>query len=76
MEVLDTPVKLSYDKTTDSLYFHLSERVGADTLEPCEGVVLDYDEDGKLVGIDLQHASQRPDVRKLVDIFRVRFQLS
>jgi uncharacterized protein YuzE len=28
-------------------------------------VVLDFDKDGALVGIDVQHASQRADIRSL-----------
>jgi uncharacterized protein YuzE len=30
-----------------------------------EGVVLDFDANGALVGIDLQHASQRVDINNL-----------
>jgi uncharacterized protein YuzE len=58
-------MRLSYDVKTDSLYIHLSERVSADSDEVSDGVVLDYAEDGTLVGIDLQHASQRADINSL-----------
>lgn len=58
-------MKLSYDPATDSLYIHLSERTSVDSDEVSDGVVLDYDADGVLVGIDLQHASTRADIRKL-----------
>ncbi|HQX12522.1 MAG TPA: DUF2283 domain-containing protein [Thermoflexales bacterium] len=30
-----------------------------------DGVVLDYDAQGALVGIEVQHASQRADIRRL-----------
>ncbi len=50
-------MRLSYDPTTDSLYIHLSERPSVESDEVAEGVVLDFAQDGTLVGIDVQHAS-------------------
>lgn len=58
-------MKLSYDAATDSLYIHLSERVCVDSEEVSEGVVLDYDAAGALVGIDIQHASRQADLAHL-----------
>ena len=55
-------MKISYDQATDSLYIHLSDRASVDSDEVQDGVVLDYDANGALVGIDLQHASQRVDM--------------
>lgn len=55
-------MKLSYDRTTDSLYIHLSDRPGADAQEVQDGVVLDFDADGLLIGIDVQHASRMTDL--------------
>jgi len=54
-------MKLSYDKVTDSLYIHLSNTSSADSDEVADGVVLDFDSNGVLVGIDVQHASQKTD---------------
>tara|TARA_B100000678_G_C17834836_1_gene352665 strand:- start:126 stop:341 length:216 start_codon:yes stop_codon:yes gene_type:complete len=59
-------MKLDYDKETDSLYIHLSESSAVDSEEVRVGVVLDYSEDGTLVGIDIQHASQTTDIGQLV----------
>ncbi len=59
-------MRLQYDRETDSLYIHLSERPGVDAEEVAEGVVLDFAEDGTLVGIDIQHASERTDVARMV----------
>ncbi len=50
-------MKISYDPKTDSLYIHLSEKAAADSEEVGDGILLDYDEQGNVVGIDLQHAS-------------------
>jgi len=58
-------MRLSYDPTTDSLYIHLAARPAADSDEVTDGVVLDYDASGALVGIDVQHASQRADLDRL-----------
>ena len=58
-------MKISYDRATDSLYIHLSDRVSVESDEVQDGVVLDYDANGALVGIDLQHASQRMDINNL-----------
>jgi uncharacterized protein YuzE len=56
---------LNYDAATDSLYIHLSERPSVDSDEVTDGVVLDFDERGILVGIDVQHASERADLHRL-----------
>ncbi len=58
-------MKINYDKTTDSLYIHLSDRPSVDSDEVQDGVVLDFDANGALVGIDVQHASERMDINSL-----------
>jgi uncharacterized protein YuzE len=58
-------MKLSYDAKTDSLYIHLADRPSIDSDEVVEGVVLDYDADGALVGVDVQHASRKADISTL-----------
>ena len=51
----------SYDEATDSLYIHLADWAAVDSREVRQGVVLDYDGNGALVGIGVQHASPRVD---------------
>ena len=58
-------MKLSYDKLTDSLYIHLSDNPSTDSDEVAEGVVLDFDSNGVLVGIDVQHASEKTDIESI-----------
>ena len=58
-------MKVEYDVTTDSLYISLNEGVSAESEEVTDGLVLDFDDAGKVVGIDIQHASQRADIDKL-----------
>lgn len=59
-------MKLNYYPDTDSLYIDLSERPSAESREISEGVVLDYDADGKLAGIDIDNASTKVEMTKLV----------
>lgn len=58
-------MRLAYDPATDSLYIHLSDRQAADSDDVTDGVVLDYDAAGVLVGIDVQQASERTDLARL-----------
>ncbi len=58
-------MKLHYDRETDSLYIDLNARPSMDSREVQEGVVLDLDEKGQIVGIDIQHASQILDLATL-----------
>ena len=59
-------MKLNYHPETDSLYIDLAERPSAESLEISEGVVLDYDSDGKLVGIDIDNATNKVELKKLI----------
>lgn len=52
-------MKLAYHPDTDSLYIDLAERPSADSREISDGVVLDYDAAGNLVGIDIDNASRK-----------------
>jgi DNA-binding transcriptional regulator YiaG len=54
-----------YDKSSDSLYLTLAERKYADSVEAAPGVVLDFDAAGRLIGIDLEHASHTIDIADL-----------
>jgi uncharacterized protein YuzE len=59
-------MKVNYYRETDSLYIDLSERPSAESREISEGVVLDYDEAGNLVGIDIDNASAKVELGTLV----------
>jgi uncharacterized protein YuzE len=58
-------MKFKYYAETDSLYIDLAERPSADSREIAPGVVLDFDAEGRLVGIDVDHASQVVDLSRL-----------
>ncbi|MCG6862493.1 MAG: DUF2283 domain-containing protein [Chromatiaceae bacterium] len=59
-------MRLNYYPDTDSLYIDLSEQPSVDSLEISEGVVLDYDAAGNLAGIDIDNASAKVELRKLI----------
>ena len=58
-------MKFHYYAETDSLYIDLSTRVGVDSREVAPGVVLDFDAEGQLAGIDIDHASRVVDLSRL-----------
>ena len=58
-------MKLHYYPETDTLYISLSEKSGVDAEEIAEDVVVDYDEDRRLLGIEIEHASAWIDLTKL-----------
>ncbi|MDQ6612402.1 MAG: DUF2283 domain-containing protein [Gemmatimonadota bacterium] len=58
-------MKLNYYADIDSLYIDLSERTSVESREVSEGVVLDYDADGNIVGIDIDHASTKVELTSL-----------
>ncbi len=61
-------MKLNYHPDTDSLYIDLSARTSVESREVSDGVVLDYYEDGHLVGIDIDNASHKLDLSEVVTL--------
>jgi uncharacterized protein YuzE len=58
-------MKLMYYRDTDSLYIELSSKASADSQEIAEGIVLDYDAGGNIVGIDIDNASRKIDMKEI-----------
>jgi uncharacterized protein YuzE len=58
-------MKLKIDRASDALYFRLddSEIVESEEVQP--GVILDFDTQGKVVGIEILHVSERVDPQGL-----------
>ncbi len=59
-------MKLNYYPETDSLYIDLSSKTSSESREISPGVVLDYDSEGTLVGIDIDNASKKMDLKDLI----------
>src|SRR5947207_2418757 len=58
-------MKLHYYPETDSLYIELNSAPGAETREIVEGLVVDFDADGNVVGFDIDHASAKLDLSRI-----------
>lgn len=59
-------MRINCYEETDSLYIDLAEAPSVERSEVSEGVVLDYDADGNLVGIDIDNASHKVELARLV----------
>lgn len=59
-------MELNYYPETDSLYINLSEQPSVESQEISEGILLDYDAEGRLVGIDIDNASNKVEMEKLI----------
>jgi uncharacterized protein YuzE len=59
-------MKLNYYPETDSLYIDLSSKQSKESVEISEGIVLDYDDDGHITGIDIDNASHKIDLNEII----------
>ena len=58
-------MKLHYYAETDSLDISLVDGLAVDALEVSEGLVADLDENGRVIGLDIDQASVHLDLRKV-----------
>ena len=58
-------MKFNYYPETDSLYIEFNAKASSDSKEVSDGVVIDFDEKGDIVGIDIDNASKIIDLQKL-----------
>ena len=58
-------LKLHYYPETDSLYIDLGAKPSVESNEIADGVVVDFDADGNVVGIDIDRASTILDLKRL-----------
>jgi len=59
-------MKLNYYPETDSLYIDLSSKPSKESVEISEGIVLDYDDDGHITGIDIDNASHKIELNEII----------
>ncbi len=52
-------MKVRYFPDTDTLYIELIDAPSVESEEVMEGVVLDYDKEGKVVGVEIEHFTER-----------------
>lgn len=58
-------MRLKIDKENDALYFRLDESAIVESEEVQPGVILDYDENNQVVGIEILNLSSRIGKEKL-----------
>ncbi len=58
-------MKLRYYPETDSLYVEFKATPSAETLEVADGLNVDLDASGQVVGFDINHAAARLDLSTL-----------
>lgn len=54
-----------YDRETDMLYIELVRRISTESEEVAPGIVLDFDENNQVVGIEIEDASKSIDLSRL-----------
>ena len=60
-------MRVRVDHGADAVYLNLTDRPIKDSEEVADGIVVDYDEKGRIVGVEILDASKRtddPDVLK------------
>ena len=55
-------MEITYDPQVDMLGIILNAKLSRGAKEVAPGVVMDFDEDGKVIAIEIEHASQFTDV--------------
>jgi uncharacterized protein YuzE len=58
-------MRFEYFPETDTLYIALRPGPSADAAEVAPDVVLDYDSEGNVIGVTVEHASERADLDSL-----------
>ena len=53
-------MNLGYDSQTESLYIGVAEGISAECVEIYDGVVLDFDSGGALIGVDIHRVGSLP----------------
>lgn len=58
-------MRLKIDRESDALYLRLDESAIVESEEAESGVILDFDKDGRVVGIEFLYLSKRVDPENL-----------
>ena len=64
-------MKIEYDKEVDAVYIRIQEKEVAHTKEIEEGINLDFDNEGKIIGLEIIGATERYNLK---DIFNVSME--
>ena len=58
-------MRVKVDMESDALYFRLSEDEVAESEETSPGIIIDYDKEGKVIGIEILGIRDRVDLEEL-----------
>lgn len=61
-------MKLKIDKENDALYFRLDENAIIESEEVRPGVILDFDENGRVVGVEFLNITERVNQKELTTL--------
>jgi uncharacterized protein YuzE len=61
-------VKIEYSKKADAIYVYFKEDYVANSKEIEDGVVIDFDKEGQLIGIEVLDVSQRYSLSDIVNV--------
>lgn len=61
-------MKITYDPEADALYIELRDARPADSMDIEEGVTVDLDREGHIIGLEVLDASKRMTPQELVNI--------
>ena len=56
---MKTTMRMRVDHAADAVYLNLTDRPIKDSEEVADGIVVDHDEEGRIVGIEILDASKR-----------------
>jgi uncharacterized protein YuzE len=54
-------MRVRVDHAADAVYLNLTDRPIKDSAEVADGIVVDYDNEGRIVGVEILDASKRTD---------------
>jgi uncharacterized protein YuzE len=64
-------MRMTYDPEADALTFRLSETTVAESEEVAPNIILDFDAEGRVVGVEMLFVSELPNVNPMELAFRV-----
>jgi len=54
-------MRVRVDHAADAVYLNLTDRAIKDSAELAEGIIVDYDDEGRIVGVEILDAAKRTD---------------
>jgi uncharacterized protein YuzE len=63
-------MRMRVDHAADAIYLNLTDRPIKDSAEVADGIVVDYDDEGRIVGVEILDASKRTDDPEVLKQFR------